>query len=120
MLSFLGNVIWFLFGGLIAGLMWVMLGAVLCVTIIGIPLGMQCFKMAKLTFSPFGREICYGGGAGSFLLNILWILLCGWEMALYYLSLGLVFCVTILGIPIGLQCFKMAKLSLMPFGAEVR
>lgn len=120
MFHFLGNILWFLFGGVIGGLLWVLLGAVLCITLIGIPLGLQCFKMASLTFAPFGKEIVYGGGAGSFLLNIFWILICGWEMALYYLSLGLVFCVTIIGIPAGMQCFKMAKLSLMPFGAYVK
>lgn len=120
MFRFLGNFLWFLFGGLIAGLLWVVMGVVLCITLIGIPLGLQCFKMASLTFAPFGKEIVYSGGAGSFLMNILWILVCGWEMALYYLSAGLVCCVTIIGIPVGMQCFKMAKLTLMPFGAYIR
>ena len=84
----------------------------------GIPVGLQCFKMAKLAFFPFGKEVVYGGGF-SFLVNLLWIVLFGWEMALGYVALGLVWCATIVGVPVGLQCFKMAKLALMPFGAEV-
>ena len=68
---------------------------------------------------PFGKEVVYGGGGFSFLVNLIWIVLFGWEMALGYVALGLVWCVTIVGIPVGLQCFKMAKLALMPFGAEV-
>ena len=62
----------------------------------------------------------YGGGAVSFLANVLWILFFGWELAVYYLVAGLVCCVTIIGIPLGLQSFKMAKLALWPFGAQVQ
>ena len=94
-------------------------GLIFCVTIVGIPVGMQCFKMAQLAFFPFGKEVVYGGGGFSFLVNLIWILFFGWEMAIGYAVLGLVWCVTILGIPVGKQCFKMAKLALMPFGAEV-
>lgn len=119
-MRFLGNILWFLLVGLISGCMWFVFGLLWCITIIGIPVGLQCFKMAKLTFFPFGKEVDYEGGAGSFLLNILWILLSGWELALYYVTVGLVCCITIIGIPAGLQCFKMAKLALMPFGARVR
>ena len=115
----IGNILWFLFGGLIGGLAWTLAGALWCVTVVGIPVGLQCFKMAKLAFFPFGKEVVYGGGGFSFLVNLLWIVLFGWEMALGYVALGLVWCVTIAGIPVGLQCFKMAKLALMPFGAEV-
>ena len=115
----IGNILWFLFGGLIGGLAWTLAGALWCVMIVGIPVGLQCFKMAKLAFFPFGKEVVYGGGGFSFLVNLLWIVLFGWEMALGYVALGLVWCVTIVGIPVGLQCFKMAKLALMPFGAEV-
>ena len=117
-MSAIGNILWFLFGGLI-GLSWVLAGLIFCVTIVGIPVGMQCFKMAQLAFFPFGKEVVYGGGGFSFLVNLIWILFFGWEMAIGYAVLGLVWCVTILGIPVGKQCFKMAKLALMPFGAEV-
>ena len=118
-MSAIGNILWFLFGGLIGGLSWVLAGLIFCVTIVGIPVGMQCFKMAQLAFFPFGKEVGYGGGGFSFLVNLIWILFFGWEMAIGYAVLGLVWCVTILGIPVGKQCFKMAKLALMPFGAEV-
>ena len=118
-MSAIGNILWFLFGGLIGGLSWVLAGLIFCVTIVGIPVGMQCFKMAQLAFFPFGKEVVYGGGGFSFLVNLIWILFFGWEMAIGYAVLGLVWCVTILGIPVGKQCLKMAKLALMPFGAEV-
>ena len=118
-MSAIGNILWFLFGGLIGGLSWGLAGLIFCVTIVGIPVGMQCFKMAQLAFFPFGKEVVYGGGGFSFLVNLIWILFFGWEMAIGYAVLGLVWCVTILGIPVGKQCFKMAKLALMPFGAEV-
>ena len=118
-MSAIGNILWFLFGGVIGGLSWVLAGLIFCVTIVGIPVGMQCFKMAQLAFFPFGKEVVYGGGGFSFLVNLIWILFFGWEMAIGYAVLGLVWCVTILGIPVGKQCFKMAKLALMPFGAEV-
>ena len=119
-MSFIGNILWFLLIGLISGLGWILAGILCCVTIVGIPLGLQSFKMAGLAFFPFGKEVIYGGGTVSFLANILWILFFGWELALFYLACGLICCITIVGIPAGLQCFKMAKLSLMPFGAVIR
>lgn len=115
----LGNLLWFLFGGLIGGLSWVLAGCVLCITIIGIPLGTQCFKFASLAFFPFKKEIVYGGGGVSLLANIIWLLFFGWEMALGYLVLGLLWCITIIGIPLGQQCFKLARLALLRFGAQV-
>ena len=118
-MSTLGNIIWFLFGGIFQGVSWFVVGLLWCLTIVGIPVGKQCFKMAKLSFFPFGKEIVYGGGAGSFLLNILWLLFGGIELAVVSLVNGLLFCVTIVGIPFGLQCFKLAKLALMPFGAKI-
>ena len=102
----LGNLLWFIFGGAISGLSWCLAGSLWCITIVGIPVGMQCFKLASLSFFPFGKEVRYGGGAVSFLLNVIWLL-------------GLVLCITVIGIPFGLQQFKLAKLALMPFGAEI-
>ena len=116
----LGNLLWFVFGGLWMGLGWLLVGILWCITIIGIPIGTQCFKLAGLAFFPFGKEVEYGGGAGSFLLNIIWMIVSGIPLALESLLIGLVFCVTIIGIPFGLQCFKLAKLALMPFGTDVR
>lgn len=116
----LGNLLWFLFGGAISGLSWCLVGCLWCITVIGIPVGVQCFKIAGLTFFPFGKEVQYGGGAGSLILNIIWLILSGLPLALEHLVFGLVLCVTIVGIPFGLQQFKLAKLALMPFGTEVR
>ncbi len=116
----LGNIIWFLCGGFLGGLSWMLAGILWSITIIGIPVGVQCFKMAGLSFFPFGKEVNYGGGAGSFLLNIIWLLVTGVPLALEHLAFGIVLCITIVGIPFGLQHFKLAKLALMPFGADVR
>ena len=88
-------------------------------TIIGIPYGRQCFKFASLSFFPFGKEVVYGGGAVSTLANIIWLLFFGIWMALGNLILGVLWCITIIGIPFGKQFFKIAKLSLTPFGARI-
>lgn len=115
----IGNIIWILCGGIFTAILWALAGIVFYATIIGIPLGRQAFKMASLTLTPFGKTIVYGGGAPSLLANIVWVIVIGiWE-AIAYAVVGAVFCITIVGIPFGLQLFKMAKLSLMPFGARV-
>ncbi|MBR3785087.1 MAG: YccF domain-containing protein [Firmicutes bacterium] len=118
-MSVLGNFLWFVFGGFISGALWLISGLLWCVTIIGIPYGIQCFKFAGLSFFPFGKEIEYGGGVPSFLINLIWITLFGVEMAIVNLVIGAMWCVTIIGIPFGMQFFKIAKLSLLPFGARV-
>lgn len=115
----LGNIIWFIFGGLVSGITWILAGCLWCLTIIGIPIGTQCFKLAGLSFFPFGKEIRYGGGTVSFLANILWIIVSGWVLAVEHVCFGLFLCITVVGIPFGLQHFKLAKLALMPFGADV-
>ncbi len=116
----LGNLIWFLCGGLWQGLGWTLAGVLWCITIVGAPIGVQCFKFASLAFFPFGKEIQYGGGALSTLANILWLILSGIPLAVSAALNGLLLCITIIGIPCGMQCFKIAKLALMPFGATVR
>ena len=83
-MSTIGNILWFLFGGLIGGLAWVLAGCLWCITIIGIPVGLQCFKFASLAFFPFGKEVMYGGGGFSFLVNLIWIIFFGLEMAIGY------------------------------------
>lgn len=119
-LSVLFNLIWIVTGGWVSALGFLVLGLLCCVTIVGIPIGRQAFKMAALTLAPFGREVVYGGGAPSLVANVMWLLLGGWWSTLLYLVEGALFCVSVVGIPFGLQLFKMAKLALMPFGAEVR
>jgi len=118
--SFLGNIIWLLFGGIISAIAWFLSGLLLCVTIIGIPFGVQCMKIAGFVLWPFGRNIDIGNfGFGGFLFNIIWIIFFGWELAIAHLTTGLFFCITIIGIPFGLQHFKLAMLGLMPFGAKI-
>lgn len=120
-MSFLGNLIWLILGGFILALAWALAGLLLCLTVIGLPFGLQCFKIAGLVLLPFGREVQLGNfGVGGLVLNLLWLLLFGWELAVGHLILGALFCVTLIGIPFGLQHFKFAQLSLMPFGAVVR
>jgi len=116
----IGNFLWVVFGGAILALLWLIAGLLLCVTIIGIPFGIQCFKIASLVLWPFGKEISYPTvGVGSLFFNILWILFFGWELAVSALTLGVFFSITIIGIPFGLQYFKFAQLALFPFGARV-
>jgi uncharacterized membrane protein YccF (DUF307 family) len=115
----LGNILWFICGGLLSGLSWGLAGCLWCISIVGIPVGLQCFKFASLSFFPFGKDVNYGGGAGSLLLNIIWLLVSGIPLALEHAIMGIIMCVTIIGIPFGLQHFKIAQLALMPFGATV-
>ena len=115
-----GNIIWFIFGGAWTALLFLVFGLLWCVTIIGIPIGLQCFKAAKLTVAPFGKEVVYGGGAGKVFLNLLWILFGGLVCAINCFILGILMCVTIIGILFGRQYFKLAKLALMPFGATIQ
>lgn len=119
-MSFLGNIIWLIFGGIIGAMFWLIAGILCCVTIIGIPFGMQCFKIAALVFAPFGKEIILGKfGTGGAVGNIIWIILLGWELAVGHAIAGVIFTITIIGIPFGKQHFKLAALSLIPFGAEI-
>ncbi len=118
-MSIIGNIIWLIFGGLLAAICWILLGLLWCITIIGIPIGLQCFKFARLAALPFGKNVSYGGGAGSLILNVIWLLLTGIPMAIEHIICGAIFCITIIGIPFGLQHFKIAKLALMPFGAKI-
>ena len=115
----LGNVIWIIFGGIWTAIGWALAGIVFYISIIGIPLGNQAFKMARLTLAPFGTEIEFGGGAPSWIANGVWVVLIGFWEAIAYAFYGALLCLTVVGIPFGLQLFKMAKLSLLPFGAQV-
>ncbi len=119
-MKLIGNILWVLLGGFLTAFSWLILGALWCITIVGIPMGLQCFKFAKLCLWPFGKEIVYGKSTVSALVNVLWLIFGGLEQAFVFLIAGCTLCVTIIGIPFGLQFFKFAKLSLMPFGAKVQ
>ena len=121
-MKLLGNIIWALFGGLFISLYYFVVGLLLCLTVVGIPFGLQLMKMAGFALWPFGHEVQAGpqdSGCLSVCMNIIWIILGGIEIALTHLGLGVVFCVTIIGIPFGLQHFKMALLALVPFGKTI-
>jgi len=115
-MNLIGNIIWLLIGGILASIVWFLAGLLLCVTVIGIPFGVQCFKISLFVLWPFGKEIELGHfGAGGLIFNIIWLIIFGWEFVI-----GAIFCITIVGIPFGLQHFKFAALGLIPFGAKIR
>ena len=121
-MKFLGNVIWLVFGGFLIAIEYCIASFLLMITIIGIPFGLQTIKFAILALWPFGRKVtCTGnsGGCLNIFMNILWLLLGGISICLSHFLLGLLFCITIIGIPFGRQHFKMAALALSPFGKEI-
>lgn len=113
----IGNIIWLIFTGIESAIAWGFAGVLWCITIIGIPFGKQCFKLARLSAWPFGTKVKTRFGSHPF-ANIVWIIFGGLELALCFGFVGLIWCITIIGIPFGKQCFKLARLSLTPFGAE--
>ena len=114
----LGNILWFILGGFISAIVFFVIGLVLCITIIGIPFGRQCFKLSKLSLSPFGKTIKTRFGSHP-IANLLWFI-CGGEVeALVYILVGILFHITIIGIPFGKQYFKFANLVAFPFGATI-
>ncbi|MDR2278490.1 MAG: YccF domain-containing protein [Vagococcus sp.] len=118
-MNFLGNLIWLIFGGLTGAISWFLAGCLWCVTIIGIPVGLQCFKIAGLSLWPFGKQVVYSNSSMSLLVNIIWLIISGLPLAIGHFISGLFLCITIIGIPFGRQSFKLAQLALMPFGARV-
>ena len=121
-MKFLGNVLWLLLGGLLVAAYYFIFGLLLCITIIGIPFGFQLIKMAGFALWPFGRDVhsdVTDGGCLSIIMNVLWILLGGIEVAMIHVTFGLVCCITIVGIPFGMQHFKMAILAFVPFGKVI-
>jgi len=118
-LSILGNILWIIFGGWIIFLLYIIGGLALCITIIGIPFGIQCFKLSLLGLVPFGRVIIDGPSATgtiSVIFNILWIITFGLTIALTHFLLAIILALTIIGIPFARQHIKLAMLALTPFG----
>ena len=114
------NVLWFVFGGWISGSLWILAGLILAVTIVGLPWTPAAFRMAGFSYVPFGKMVVDRDfGVSSALLNILWLLLAGWWLALHHIVLALALAVTIIGIPFAWQHVKLAGLSLMPVGKAV-
>ena len=119
----LGNILWLIFGGLLIAIIYFLVGLIMCLTLIGIPFGAQLFKLGTYSLWPFGHEIQYGPnepGCLSTVMNLLWIVLGWWEIAILHAFFGLLLCITIVGIPWGTQHFKMAWNALFPFGKIIR
>lgn len=115
----IGNILWIIFGGFATACCWFICGVLWCITIIGIPLGEQCFKLASLSLNPFKKDVVDRGGSISTIANVFWVIFTGIPMALENVIVGIMLCITIIGIPFGQQFFKLAKLSLAPFGKEI-
>lgn len=121
-MSLIGNIIWVLLGGIWLSLFYLFGGLLLCLTIVGIPFGVQIMRLGWFALWPFGGEVKPTdnvSGCLPILMNVLWIIFGGIEVAVAHLTLGVAFCVTIIGIPFGLQHFKLMMYALLPFGHRV-
>ena len=121
-MNFLGNIIWLICGGFLSALGYFIGGLLLCFTIIGIPFGIQCFKIAGLELMPFGRKVVSNGSSGgclSTIFNIIWILTGGLYTAIIHLVFAFILAITIIGIPFAKQHLKLMELSFAPFGKDV-
>ncbi len=116
------NIIWLILAGVWLAIGYVIAGVIMCITIIGIPFGVQAFKLAGYALWPFGRTLVPSQSRHkslSVIGNVLWFILAGWWLALEHLIVGILLCLTIIGIPLGVACFKMAGAALVPFGKEI-
>ncbi len=118
-MSLLGNIIWLIFGGFLAGLGYILGGLLLCLTIIGIPFGLQAIKLGTATMTPFGRQIVEDENPNSILkiiFNVLWMIFVGWEIAVMHLVHAAILAITIIGLPFAKQHVKLIVMALFPFG----
>ena len=120
-MSLIGNVIWFLLVGLEMGLAWLVVGLLFCCTIVGIPYGVAAFRIAGFAFFPFGKDIAPSENAGActFILNVIWVVFAGLWLWILSVLAGIFWCCTIIGIPFGIACFRIAKVSFAPLGKKV-
>ena len=121
-MNFIGNIIWLVFGGFMASLGYIIGGIVLCISIVGFPWGLQCFKIASLVLWPFGKKVVSTEGSTGCLTlfcNIIWLICGGLYTAFIHLSFALILFITIIGIPFAKQHFKLFEISLMPFGKQI-
>ena len=117
-MSLIGNIIWLIFGGFLAGLGYILGGLLLCLTIIGIPFGLKSIRLGVATMMPFGKAVEQtnaDGGCLQLIFTIIWVVLFGWEIALAHLTGGLLLAITIIGIPFAKQHFKLIPVALFPF-----
>src|SRR5580658_7677743 len=123
------NILWFIFGGFISGLAWLLAGVLLAITIVRLPWSMAAFRIAGFSFAPFGRHVVarrlltgrtdIAAGPIGFLMNVVWVVLAGWWLALHHVLLAVGLAVTIIGIPFALQHLKLALISFAPVGQTV-
>lgn len=121
-MKFIGNILWLILGGILIAIYYWIIGLLFCITIVGIPFGVQLMKIGTFALWPFGHDVQSGPndtGCLSILMNVIWILVGGIEITMLHLTFGVLCCLTIVGIPFGIQHFKMALLALMPFGKEI-
>lgn len=121
-MNIFGNLIWIVFGGFLIFLMYLFGSLILFITIVGIPFGVQTLKLAVLSIAPFGKQVVPGKRAGGCLyviMNVIWILIAGIEIAIAHVILALLFAITIVGIPFAVQHLKLAYLALVPFGNDI-
>lgn len=121
-MNFLGNLIWLIFGGLVIAIEYFIGSILLMITIVGIPFGLQTLKMGALALWPFGRDTrvhSRASGCLYILMNIFWLLCGGLWIAITHALFGLLLCITIIGIPFGLQHFKLTAIALNPFGRDI-
>ena len=122
-MSLLGNIIWLIFGGFFAALGYMIGGIAICLTIIGIPFGIQSIKIGIASLTPFGKELVSDPDANDTMhvvFNLIWLVLFGWEIAMIHLSAAAVLALTIIGIPFALQHIKLIPLALFPFGRNLQ
>ncbi|KAJ1659908.1 hypothetical protein IWQ61_001071 [Dispira simplex] len=120
--GFFGNIIWVLLGGWIYFLYYALGGILFCITIIGIPIGYECFKLAVVALWPFGKQIHWNLNTTDFLrtvCNVIWLILLGWHLFIIHIVAMLIFAVTIIGLPCAKQNWKLAKVALWPFGTTI-
>lgn len=119
----IGNIIWLFFGGILIAIEYFIASLLLCITIIGIPFGFQTLKLGLLALWPFGSEIIHKEsphGCLSTIMNVIWFFAGGLGIFLTHVVFGAFFCITIIGIPFGMQHFKLAGLALTPFGHDIK
>ncbi|MCA3709538.1 MAG: YccF domain-containing protein [Phenylobacterium sp.] len=119
------NILWFVLGGFIAGTLWMVAGLLLLVTVVGAPWAFAAFRIGRFSYAPFGRQAIprmrddLGTGCLGLGLNVIWLVLGGWYLAIQHILIGAGLCLTVIGIPFGLQHLKLAIISLAPVGTEI-
>lgn len=122
-MSFLGNLVWLIFGGFIAALGYIIGGIALMITIIGIPFGLQSIRLGIASLTPFGKELVESDDANNplnIVFNIIWAILFGWEIALAHLTGAFFLAISIVGLPFAMQHIKLIPMALLPFGRDLR